>query len=137
MLLDRLVERGKLFSLQWKMTLAFCAVTAVVLVINFLLFYATLHITEDEVSSRRLAYISDFAIKEYQQGFRGPLVLDHLTVAYDRYESTPLEFQKRFSTHWKGIEDFAYQEPGSGKGNSATVMATVMTIDDQLGIVPK
>lgn len=131
MLLDRLVERGKLFSLQWKMTMAFCAVIAVVLVINFLLFFATLHITEDEVSSRRLAYISDFAIKEYQQGFQGALVLDHLTVAYDRYENTPVEFQKRFSAHWQGVEDFNYQEPGSRTGDSATVMSTTMTIDGQ------
>ncbi|MFK0571001.1 sensor histidine kinase [Endozoicomonas sp.] len=114
------------------MTLVFCAVTAVVLVINFLLFFVTLHFTEDEVSNRRLAYLSDFAISEYQRGFLGPLVLDHLTVAYDRYESTPIEFQKRFSAHWKGVEDFAYQEPDSGKGNSATVMAMTMTINGQL-----
>ena len=115
-MLNKILERGKLLSLQWKMTMAFCIVIAVVLLINFLLFYATLHITEDEVSSR-LAYISDFAIKEYQQGDQRPLVLDHLTVAYERYEDTPAEFQKRFSAQWQGVEDFNYQDPGSRAGD--------------------
>ncbi|WP_066014688.1 sensor histidine kinase [Endozoicomonas atrinae] len=131
-MLNKILERGKLLSLQWKMTMAFCVVIGVVLLINFLLFYATLHITEDEVSSRRLAYISDFAIKEYQQGFQGPLVLDHLTVAYERYEDTPAEFQKRFSAQWQGVEDFNYQEPGSRTGDSATVMSTTMMVNGQL-----
>ncbi|WP_252178992.1 HAMP domain-containing sensor histidine kinase [Endozoicomonas sp. 4G] len=93
-------------SLRMQITVPICICLISILLVNFLIFYSVLHYVEDSVSIRRAEFLQSFALDRYRSGAKGPQVLDHLTTAYDRYESIPKHVTKYFDKNWRGGEDF-------------------------------
>ncbi len=97
-----------MMSFKRQIATRFSILAVVVIATYYVIFQATLHWTEDAVSSRRLALLSDYAVERYGHGETGMLKLNQFAVAYDNYFLLPETIMGLITPEWRGTEDFVW-----------------------------
>ena len=97
-----------MMSFKRQIATRFSILAAAVIATYCAIFQATMHWTEDAVSSRRLALLSDYAVERYGSGETGMLKLNQFAVAYDNYFLLPETIMGLITPEWRGTEDFIW-----------------------------